>query len=175
MYLLSETAFGREQGENGLALDIDPDAGPFRLITPITQGGPLMLRNVDVSDDAPARERNQCCQVVNFKQYGSKEALDKAFGDRWTYIGRGNRHAGMVQSPLANPFKVSDFGGRRGVTLPYYRRWLWDRIKADDTAVIEALRAIDKTSILVCWCAPSPCHGKVVKVAAAWLHSQIEP
>jgi hypothetical protein len=113
--------------------------------------------------------------VVSFKTYGSVPALDQAFGDRWTYIGRANRHAGLAGSPLANPFKIGDFGGQRGATLPSYRRWLWSRIQAGDTAVIEALRAIDETSVLVCWCAPSPCHGEVVKVAAAWLRSQIEP
>jgi hypothetical protein len=115
------------------------------------------------------------CRVVNFKQYGSKEALDKAFGDHWTYIGRSNRYAGVAQSPLANPFKDSDFGGQRGATLPHYRRWLWGRIQSGDTAVIDALRAIDDSTVLVCWCAPGPCHGEVVKAAAAWLQGQIEP
>jgi hypothetical protein len=59
------------------------------------------------------------CRVVNFKQYGSIEVLDETFGDRWTYIGRASRLAGLPQSPLANPFRVGDFGGRRGATLPF--------------------------------------------------------
>jgi hypothetical protein len=115
------------------------------------------------------------CTVINFKQYGSKDALDKTFGDRWTYIGRANRYAGLPRSPLANPFKVNDFGGRRGATLSHYRRWLWGRIRAGDAAVIEALRAIDDSTVLVCWCAPGPCHGEVIQAAAAWLQGQIEP
>jgi len=134
-----------------------------------------MSRNADVPGEALAREGILCCQVVNFKQYGSKDGLDEAFGDRWTYIGRANRHAGVAQSPLANPFKVSDFGGRRGSTLGHYPRWLWGRIRAGDTAVIDALRAIDENTVLVCWCAPSPCHGEVVRAAAAWLHGQEIP
>lgn len=70
------------------------------------------------------------CQIINFKQYGSVQALDHAFGEQWRYIGRANSHAGLPQSPLANPFKVkafdklsrADFGGR-GQTLPHYRQW----------------------------------------------------
>jgi hypothetical protein len=58
------------------------------------------------------------CDVVNFKQCGSVQALDQAFGKQWFYIGRANPRAGLAQSPLANPFKVKDFGGQRGATLP---------------------------------------------------------
>jgi hypothetical protein len=107
------------------------------------------------------------CQVINFKEYGSVDALNQAFGERWVYIGRANRYAGLPESPLANPYKARDYG--RGGTLPYYRRWLWQRIQAGETAVLEALRAIDEQTVLVCWCAPNPCHGDVVKAAAAWL------
>jgi ribonuclease HI len=56
------------------------------------------------------------CQVVNFKSYGSIAALDQAFGKRWLYIGRTNPYAGLAQSPLANPFKVKEYG--RGKTIP---------------------------------------------------------
>jgi len=113
------------------------------------------------------------CTVINFRQYGSIEALDQTFGDCWTYIGRANSYAGLARSPLANPFKVRDFGGQRGATLGDYRRWLWERIRAGDTAVIEALRTIDEDTVLVCWCAPGPCHGDVVRAAAAWLCGQV--
>jgi hypothetical protein len=110
------------------------------------------------------------CQVINFKQYGSVAALNEAFGDRWVHIGRANSHAGLPASPLANPFKVRDFGGR-GQTLPHYRRWLWQRIQAGDEAVISALSAIDESTVLVCWCKPGPCHGDIVRDAAAWLQT----
>ncbi|MCI0395973.1 MAG: DUF4326 domain-containing protein [Chloroflexi bacterium] len=109
-------------------------------------------------------------QVINFKVYGSVRALDQAFGNRWLYIGRANRYAGLAQSPLANPFKVKDFG--RGQTIVHYRRWLWQRIQAGDEAVLNALRAIDESKVLVCWCAPDPCHGDVIKAAADWLRQQ---
>jgi hypothetical protein len=119
------------------------------------------------------------CQIINFKQYGSIEALNQAFGDRWVYIGRANNYAKLLQSPLANPFKAKAFGelsradfGGRGQTLPHYRQWLWQRIEIGDEAVLQALQAIDTQSVLICWCKPGPCHGDVVKAAAAWLHRQ---
>jgi ribonuclease HI len=112
------------------------------------------------------------CQVANFKAYGSVQALSQAFGDRWLYIGRKNDHAGLEQSPLANMYKVSDFGGKRGATLPYYRRWLWRQIQAGNEAVLSVLRAINEQTVVVCWCHPHPCHGDVVKAAAEWLRAQ---
>ncbi len=111
------------------------------------------------------------CRVINFKQYGSIQVLNQVFGDHWVYIGRVNNNAGLTQSPLANPFKVKDFGGR-GKTLPHYRRWLWGRIQAGDEAVLDALKAIDARIKLVCWCKPDPCHGNVVEAAAAWVQAQ---
>ena len=114
----------------------------------------------------------EMCTVVNFKQYGTVRALDRAFGPRWLYIGRSNPRAGLVQSPLANPFKVKDFGGQPGATLPHYRRWLWQQIQAGDVAVLAALQSITPKTTLVCWCKPGPCHGDVVQAAAAWLQGQ---
>jgi hypothetical protein len=112
------------------------------------------------------------CDVVNFKQYGSVRALDRAFGPRWVYIGRANPRADLPQSPLANPFKVKDFGGKRGATLPHYRRWLWQQIQAGNESVLAALRSITPKTTLVCWCKPGPCHGDVVAAAAAWVQAQ---
>ena len=110
-------------------------------------------------------------QVVNFKSYGSAAALTRAFGARWVYVGRSNPHHQLPASPLANPFRRQSCGGQRGCTLPYYRRWLWQCIQAGDVAVLDALRAIDTETVLVCWCKPGPCHGDVVSAAAAWLQS----
>lgn len=111
------------------------------------------------------------CSVVNFKQYGSIQALNQVFGDRWVYIGRANSTIGLAQSPLANPFKVKDFGGR-GQTLPHYRRWLWERIQAGDETVWDELGAINESTVLICWCKPGPCHGDGVKAAAEWVQAQ---
>jgi hypothetical protein len=110
------------------------------------------------------------CEVVNFKQYGSSERLNQAFGDKWLYIGRANPTVGFVASALANPFKVKDFGGQRGATLGHYRWWLWGQIQAGNEAVLKALKAITPETVLVCYCKPGPCHGDVVKKAAEWLN-----
>jgi hypothetical protein len=111
-------------------------------------------------------------EVVNFKQYGSVAALNQAFGDRWLYIGRANDQAGLAASPLANPYKVRDYGGQRGATLDDYRHWLWGRLVAGDASVVAALRSITAETVLVCWCKPGPCHGDVVQAAAAWVRRQ---
>jgi hypothetical protein len=112
------------------------------------------------------------CTVVNFREYGSVAALDRAFGDRWLYIGRANRSAQLSASPLANPYRPRDFGGKRGATLPHYRRWLWRQIQAGDCQVLQALAAVTEESVLVCYCAPGPCHCDVVRAAAAWLRER---
>ncbi|MCZ7673818.1 MAG: DUF4326 domain-containing protein [Chloroflexi bacterium] len=94
-----------------------------------------------------------------FQSVWIRPGVEPGLCDRWVYIGRANSYAGLEQSPLANPFKVKELGSR-GQTLPHYKRWLWERIQAGDEAVLDALRAIDTQTVLVCWCAPGPCHGK---------------
>ena len=112
------------------------------------------------------------CPVVNFRQYGSVAALDRAFSNRWLYIGRTNPGAQLAASPLANPYRPCDFGGERGATLPHYRRWLWQQIQAGNQAVLQALGAVSEANVFVCYCAPGPCHGEVVRAAAAWLRER---
>lgn len=85
----------------------------------------------------------------------------KAWPKPAVYIGRG--------TPLGNPFTVAEHGLD---ALDLYRRWLWDRIKARDRAVLQALRSITARHHLVCSCAPRPCHGDVVVAAWRWLHER---
>jgi hypothetical protein len=131
-----------------------PWAGPFCFKPPIYDKRRLLLM----------------CQVINFKSYGSIQVLNRAFDVRWVYIGRASRQAGLPASPLANPFKVAVYGRTRAISR--YRRWLWARMQAGDTAVLAALQAIDEQTVLVCWCKPEACHGDVVKAAADWVRSQ---
>lgn len=109
-------------------------------------------------------------QAINFKDHGSIQALNTAFGSCWMYVGRENRRYKLPQSPLANQFKAKDFGGR-GKTLPHYKRWLWEQIKADNKDVLNALTYIVKHPdiALVCWCKPGPCHIDIIQAAATWL------
>jgi hypothetical protein len=112
------------------------------------------------------------CQVANFKAYGSVEALNQAFGDCWLYIGRKNSHVGLEASPLANPHRRQDFGGQPGASLPHYRRWLWGQIQSGNETLLKTLRKITNQTVLICWCHPNPCHGEIVRAAAAWLQKQ---
>jgi hypothetical protein len=84
----------------------------------------------------------------------------------------GQPGARLDASPLANPYRPRDFGGERGATLPHYRRWLWRQIQAGNQEVLQALGAVTEESVLVCYCAPGPCHGEVVRGAAAWLRER---
>jgi hypothetical protein len=79
----------------------------------------------------------------------------------WLYIGRG--------TPLGNPFTVANYGSS---ALELYRRWLWDRLAARDSAVLAEMSRITDAHYLVCSCKPRPCHGDVVVAAWHWLREQ---
>jgi hypothetical protein len=69
---------------------------------------------------------------------------------------------------LGNPFK-----GDRRETIPKYRIYLWDKIKAGDTKITAELTrlkniALKGNLILGCWCTPKACHADVIKSALEW-------
>jgi hypothetical protein len=80
------------------------------------------------------------------------------------YIGR--------PSPLGNPFTAKDYG--KGIpvasveeSIKLYEIWLMDQIKTNPSvrkALNEILNQSAKEPVnLICWCAPGPCHGDVIK------------
>ena len=75
------------------------------------------------------------------------------------YIGR--------PSALGNPFKIGA-DGNRNETIDKYRAWLTEALKNDVSvkrefdALVAAYAAFGEL-ILVCWCAPLPCHGEVIR------------
>ena len=84
------------------------------------------------------------------------------------YIGRG--------TPLGNPF-VWDNTTPKGSTLPKYRVWLRQRIVERDAAVIAEINRLYKLSCmgdlnLGCWCAPTPCHGDIIKEVLDNMHKR---
>lgn len=94
-----------------------------------------------------------------------------------------NRHAGVDgeyigrPSPLGNPFIIGPDGDRDEV-IAKYRRWLWLQMDIDagpgNQVMVELHRLTDlydtgKPLVLVCWCAPRPCHGDVLSNAITWL------
>lgn len=92
-------------------------------------------------------------KVVNKKTY-------KGPGE---YIGRPN--------VLGNPFKIGQDGDRDQV-MQKYRRWLWEKIQAGGQAAQELDKltniATERDLVLICWCAPAPCHGDIIKKAIEW-------
>jgi hypothetical protein len=79
------------------------------------------------------------------------------------YVGR--------PSVLGNSFRIGRDGDRDQV-IERYRRWLWQAIKARNAPVISALITLDPDAVLVCWCAPEPCHADVIIRAYDWLMQQ---
>lgn len=87
--------------------------------------------------------------------------------ERYVYIGRG--------SALGNPFTHLDNQGKaeykvesREIAVESYRKYLEEKIKSKDKAVCNELNriyklAMNKEIYLVCYCAPKPCHGDVIK------------
>ena len=74
------------------------------------------------------------------------------------YIGR--------PSPLGNPFIIGRDGDREEV-IRKYRDFLNTAIHDDERikAELEKLEELNKKGdvILICWCAPSKCHGDIIK------------
>jgi hypothetical protein len=114
--------------------------------------------------------------VVNFKDFGSTDALSRSYGDRWIYVGRQMARYGLVHSPLGNPFKR----GECASPIEDYRRWLYSKIGHEPNLVDgifklnpetqEVLRIVlTEDPVLVCWCKPAPCHADVIINAAGWL------
>ena len=85
----------------------------------------------------------------------------------YVYIGRAGK--GKPGSPLANPYRMSH-GGERMAVIEKYRVWLHDRLR-DGTPQMAELRRLNQLRkrygrlYLVCFCAPKPCHGDVIKEA----------
>jgi hypothetical protein len=108
-------------------------------------------------------------QIVNFKEYGSVAVLDENFED-WTYVGRENKHYGLKESPLANIYHVDQYG--RAGAIRKYRQWLWWKMQKRDPEVLGALQKLTEDSVLVCWCAPKPCHAEII--VKAWAYCKQE-
>ena len=70
------------------------------------------------------------------------------------YIGRG--------SPLGNPFPITKELPRLEA-IAKYKVYLIQRILSNNDIILNALRSLKEDSKLLCFCAPAPCHGDVIK------------
>ena len=76
------------------------------------------------------------------------------------YIGRG--------SPLGNPYPITATATREAV-IDRYRFWLREKLTEENHEVLYELNRIARRVMdgkpvrLICFCAPKPCHGDVIK------------
>lgn len=86
------------------------------------------------------------------------------------YIGR--------PSPLGNPFTIGTDGTREEV-IAKYETWLKEQWVRGERAHYELKRLIKmylagQDITLICWCAPLPCHGDVIKAAIIRISERIK-
>ena len=102
--------------------------------------------------------------VVNIKNYTT------GIGLKEVYIGR--TFGGFKASCLCNQFKIGRDGDRKKV-IQKYRRWLYQEYKKKGEVwkELKRLLKISKTEdlFLLCWCAPLPCHGDIIKNCLLWM------
>jgi uncharacterized protein DUF4326 len=89
------------------------------------------------------------------------------------YIGRGRDPRTGEPGEWGNPFshRPSRAPGTirvstRAEAIRRYRAWLWEQISSGAIPLSKLAQLRGKT--LGCWCHPDPCHGEVLKRAAAW-------
>ena len=81
----------------------------------------------------------------------------------------GRACAGWEASPLGNPChkgfecKVCKKIHTTSVdTIPCYKYWLVNNVVQENPVIIQAMKSLNKDSVLGCWCTPNPCHCEVI-------------
>jgi hypothetical protein len=82
------------------------------------------------------------------------------------YIGRG------VTRAWANRVPGLIVVGSVEEAIATYRRTLWEEIRSGWLTLERLATLHGKT--LGCWCAPDPCHGEVLELAAGWAANRID-
>lgn len=78
----------------------------------------------------------------------------------YLYIGRRMKDQHLPPSPWANPIRLhTDSAAARESALDQYRAWI--TTSDEGRELLPKLPAL-RNKILVCWCAPKPCHGHVL-------------
>lgn len=99
-------------------------------------------------------------QVLNFHKIG------QVIPENAEYIGRKSYKFNLPQSIFANPFPLKE-GEPRGTTIEKYKKWLWEQLLEEKITKKDILSLEGKD--LVCYCAPQPCHGNVLKAAFEYI------
>lgn len=81
------------------------------------------------------------------------------------YVGRAMPRQRLAGSALGNPFPVPQFS--REEALERFQDWLTHQLQSDtpQRREIERLTELARAGdlVLLCWCAPEPCHADVIK------------
>lgn len=97
--------------------------------------------------------------VVNMREISKAEKEDE---ENYLYIGRPSKW----QNPFPINKKAKDKMAERERVINEYKKHLWEQIKKGEITREDLLELRGKN--LICWCAPLPCHGDVIRNAVDW-------
>jgi hypothetical protein len=109
---------------------------------------------------------------------GNSKFPEHKEGARWFYVGRpsvlGNIFSVHSNSKYPDTVKVKTVEE----AVSNYRKWLWEKIKSRDVAVLNEISRIktaahEEDVVLLCWCVDEnrdgACHAYVIKSAIEWI------
>jgi hypothetical protein len=108
-------------------------------------------------------------RVVNIRDYVRDGRV--SLPENAVYIGRAAPRYGLKASPLANPYRIGQWMSRmpmRQMNLDDVIYWyrIWFLSATFGLLIFEKARLFALAEkgplLLVCWCAPKPCHGDVI-------------
>jgi hypothetical protein len=157
---------------------------------PVTRGGKVTTCDVKICDGhatSVGPERDYCPAHANATRPAGPVVINRnrylptpGFGPERPRTGRERRPPlpkGAIYvgrgSAVGNPYRRHEHPGEdpegRPMALALFRRWVWERVKARDRAVLALLGSIREDSALVCSCAPKACHADEVAALWRWL------
>lgn len=89
------------------------------------------------------------------------------------YVGRAMPK--LAGSALGNPYKVKPHGTHElDESLRLYRHWLWRHVQSETGEAYAELQRLKGLAgrgdlVLICWCAPAPCHADIIKICLEWM------
>lgn len=108
---------------------------------------------------------------------GNVRTLHLAARETAIYCGRGRAPGGMEHAHLGNPFPVGaqyQQGEAAAAYLPYLQRQCRERGPELDTITALARRLhAGEALVMVCWCAPKPCHSAHILAAVTGYAARI--
>jgi hypothetical protein len=88
-----------------------------------------------------------------------KVGVEKAKEPGYVYIGRENEKRGLTESPLANPYRLSDGYTRREAVEEYVAHFYEEYRSRSQFATYVGLT---EGKTLLCFCQPKLCHGHAI-------------